>query len=144
MERIGFTGTSKPTTREQREALRDWLQSKPSGEFHHGDCINADSDAHTIVVLLGWEDPVIHPPVNSRARAFRNSKHIREPKPYLERNHDIVDETSILLAMPKGREELRSGTWATVRYARGLKRPIIFFWPNGSISTERLFLEKIL
>ena len=142
MERIGFTGTSKPTTQEQRESFREWLSGQEPSEFHHGDCINADADAHDIAVSLGWEDPIIHPPSNSRARAFKKSKRILEPKPYLERNHDIVWATTILSCMPKGREELRSGTWATVRCARKLKRSIIFFWPNGSISTEEFNLEK--
>jgi hypothetical protein len=44
----------------------------------------------------------------------------------LERNRDIVDATVALLAGPDGnRERQRSGTWATVRYARGIgNRPV--------------------
>lgn len=41
-------------------------------------------------------------------------------KPYLERNANIVEESSILIACPidKNEEEWRSGTWSTVRKAR--------------------------
>lgn len=50
----------------------------------------------------------------------------RPAKPYLERNKDIANEgIDGLIAAPSGWvEELRSGTWATVRYARKLKRTI--------------------
>lgn len=30
-------------------------------------------------------------------------------------------------------EKLRSGTWATVRYARKQKTPLIMLWPGGSV-----------
>lgn len=52
-----------------------------------------------------------------------------EPK----RNHDIVDATEWLIATPKKFEEIRSGTWATVRYAKKVKKPVTIIWPDGSI-----------
>jgi hypothetical protein len=53
------------------------------------------------------------------------------------RNHDIVDETELLIACPgELAEAVRSGTWATVRYARKLGRPIVIFWPDGSVTGE--------
>ncbi len=54
---------------------------------------------------------------------------VLESKPYLERNRDIVDASEVLIACPSTREEvMRSGTWATVRYARkkGMKITLIF------------------
>jgi len=61
----------------------------------------------------------------------------RNPKPYLERNHNIVDESELLIACPKSKEEeLRSGTWATVRYARKKGVRIILIYPDGSVSEE--------
>jgi cytosine/uracil/thiamine/allantoin permease len=63
---------------------------------------------------------------------------VLEPGPYLWRNHQIVDATAALLACPfEFEEQLRSGTWATVRYARTLGRPIRFFWPDGTTTAER-------
>lgn len=60
----------------------------------------------------------------------------REPLPYLARNCVIVDEADILLACPKGPEEQRSGTWATVRYARKQNKRIVIVYPDGTITTE--------
>jgi hypothetical protein len=73
---------------------------------------------------------VIHPPTDPKKRAFcKGAAEIREPKPYLDRNHDIVDEGSgLLIAAPFQEEEiLRSGTWATVRYAWKIGRALDVF-----------------
>ena len=35
-------------------------------------------------------------------------------------------------------EQLRSGTWATVRHARKLKRPIVIINPDGTLLLERV------
>jgi predicted Rossmann fold nucleotide-binding protein DprA/Smf involved in DNA uptake len=35
-------------------------------------------------------------------------------------------------------EELRSGTWATVRYARRIGRPITLLFPDGGVLREGL------
>jgi len=47
-------------------------------------------------------------------------------KTYLERNLDIVKNSSLLIACPinKNKEELRSGTWSTIRKARKHKLTI--------------------
>jgi hypothetical protein len=50
-------------------------------------------------------------------------------KSYLDRNHDIVDSCSILLALPTGQEILPSGTWATIRYARRAAVPVLLRLP---------------
>ena len=40
-------------------------------------------------------------------------------KPYLERNRNIVDNTTMLVAFPNNNKELlKSGTWSTIRYAK--------------------------
>jgi hypothetical protein len=38
--------------------------------------------------------------------------------------------------VPSGPERLRSGTWATVRYARKLRKPITILWANGEVTEE--------
>jgi predicted Rossmann fold nucleotide-binding protein DprA/Smf involved in DNA uptake len=58
---------------------------------------------------------------------------LREPLPYLERNHAIVNESDFLIAAPDGPETLRSGTWATVRYARKVGKRVLVIMPNGEI-----------
>ena len=62
--------------------------------------------------------------------------YMRKPKPYLERNKDIVDETGLLIATPKGEEIVRSGTWSTIRYARKNHKKIIIIMPNGNLRFE--------
>jgi hypothetical protein len=58
-------------------------------------------------------------------------------KPYLSRNKDIVLETELLIATPGEEEEqIRSGTWSTVRYARSLKRMINIVLPDGRVIAE--------
>jgi hypothetical protein len=55
-------------------------------------------------------------------------------KPYLVRNHEIVDDSQVLIAAPKEfTEQLRSGTWATIRYARKIGRTVRIVFPDGSI-----------
>lgn len=132
--KIGFTGTQEGLTRKQ-EARFDVLLMGLTGEFHHGDCIGADSEAHDIAREQGFHI-VIHPPVSWTKRARKSGDELRKPLPYLDRNRKIVDETEMLIAAPKGMEEKRSGTWATVRYARKLKRPIIIVYPDGRVERE--------
>lgn len=44
----------------------------------------------------------------------------------LARNRRIVAAVDVLIAAPEtDREELRSGTWATIRYARAAGKPVV-------------------
>jgi len=53
------------------------------------------------------------------------------------RNHKIVDICDILVAFPQTNSEtVRSGTYATIRYARKCKKPIIIIYPDGSVKKE--------
>jgi hypothetical protein len=127
--KLGFTGTRRGMSAFQLEALRHFLIGfRTTGgiaqEFHHGDCTGADAEAHDIARELGI--PIhIHPPTDTRLRARCALKSLPaydivtyNPKSYLERNHDIVDACDWLIAAPGGdKEVLRSGTWATIRYA---------------------------
>jgi hypothetical protein len=121
---VGFTGTIEGMSERQLTALRVHLMAvEPNSEFHHGDCLGADEEAHEIAHELGFLI-VIHPPLNKSKRAFcTRAFQVLKPKQYLERNHDIVDACQVLFAAPKtDEEELRSGTWATVRYARKMNK----------------------
>ena len=62
--------------------------------------------------------------------------YIRPAKPPLDRNHDIVERCDLLIATPHTVEEqLRSGTWATIRYARKVHRPHYIIRPCGQLVT---------
>lgn len=136
---VGFTGTRSGLTGQQWNALRDILLQEcgPSGEVHHGDCVGADDSAHHIALSLRFRI-VMHPPTDRSRRAFCHAAdHILPALPYLERNHAIVDATDLLVACPEGKEEKqRSGTWATVRYARKTGKPIILVFPDGTVRRE--------
>lgn len=55
------------------------------------------------------------------------------PAPYLERNAAIVQSTLELIATPgETVEQVRSGTWATIRQARRRRRPTTIVWPDGT------------
>jgi len=122
--KVGFTGTQHGMSLRQLDALIVLLSAGDATEFHHGDCIGADAQAADLARSLGIP-VVVHPPLNPAKRAFtyRPGDQMMMPAPYLERNREIVDATEALVAAPQTDEEqLRSGTWSTIRYARQLGR----------------------
>jgi len=127
---VGFTGTKDGTTTKQKEKIRDRLILIDPVEAHHGDYIGADTDFHNICLELGI-DIIIHPPINDSKRAFnKDYKLCHKPKKYLDRNRDIVDQSQIMFATPKTREEeIRSGTWFTIRYTKKKKKRLFIIYP---------------
>ena len=115
---IGFTGTRKGMSEAQRLQFGDvmaWLiraceaRCEPVS-FHHGAAAGADTEAAEIIGASPDVMVVPHPAG-------------RDP---LERNRDIARLCSILIAAPdRDQEQQRSGTWATVRYARAEGRPVV-------------------
>jgi hypothetical protein len=138
--KVGFTGTGVGMTADQKRQLLWYLSGLDLREFHHGDCVGADAEAHEIAQLLDARMIIIHLPDNDSKRAFCMSRYYMPAKPYLERNKDIVDSTDFLLACPRQfAEQTRSGTWATIRYARKQGKPVVIFWPDGTVKNfERL------
>lgn len=134
MIKVGFTGTRKGMTAAQEIVVANLLKEYHSegAEFHHGDCKGADDAACTAAMDIGYRT-VAHPCDILKMRAFTWSDIILPEKPPLERNKDIVDVSDIMFAAPNGKEEeLRSGTWATVRYTRKKNLIHILIFPDGS------------
>lgn len=134
--KVGFTGTRNGMTRLQITMFQLIVNKFPSvmlvTEFHHGDCVGADSEASKTVDTLAQGTCVIvgHPGNRDSLRAFERCDIVRERKPFLERNHDIVDETDLLIATPATLYEMqRSGTWATIRYAQRKNKPVAILPP---------------
>jgi len=133
MIKIGFTGTREGMSQRQINILTSYLsiarghmlRKGETHEFHHGDCVGADAEAHNIAVFFGL-NIVIHPPISESQRAWcQGFRELKEEKHYLERDRNIVNACNVLIAAPKSDvEEIRSGTWATYRYARKVGKPI--------------------
>jgi len=140
---IGFTGTRKGLTAYQKDVIDKmfwvWSRLEPQEiKFHHGGCVGADAQAHLIATKYGMTT-VIHPPTNDKHQAYVVPDELRDPKPYLDRNHDIVDDSDLLIACPKSEVEIRrSGTWATVRYARKVDKRLMIIPPEGGNSLPTL------
>lgn len=128
----GFTGTQLGMTYKQGERLLLLLKRLNTAEMHHGDCIGADAEVHVMCLDLGIRT-VGHPPIVGDKRAFCSFDFEHPPLPYLERDNEIVQQSEVLFAAPKeAKEQLRSGTWATIRYARKKGLPIFIVRPDGT------------
>ncbi len=129
--KIGFTGTQQGMSAYQKKVVAQILEMKKPSFGVHGDCIGADKDFHDLCVAFNIKTE-IHPPDKDIKRAFCKGDVIMQPLPYLDRNHNIVDSADVMLATPKTEhEELRSGTWATIRYARKKNKRIIVIRPEA-------------
>lgn len=144
--RVGFTGTQRGLTAPQRKTLTALVAAWPAGcEAHHGDCIGADAQFHTIVTSAGWTT-VGHPPVEPKKRAGCRFDVSREPRAYRVRNEAIVVESEVMIATPKELvEQVRSGTWMTVRLTRRHQKarrredgwlPLYIIRPDGALVVE--------
>ncbi len=136
MVEIGFTGTRQGMTIPQHAALvrimLSYHKSTAGIRWHHGMCVGADEQCHDLALIFDfsvWG----HPPDNSRHVArVKHLNRISAPLPYLDRNHAIVDECDILIATPNTfKEVLRSGTWATIRYAKKTDKKVVRIDPYG-------------
>ncbi len=137
--KIGFTGSRQGLTTAQRDTLTKVLHELAPSEAHHGDCLGADAEFDELCRPLGIAIH-IHPPDDPRQRAWRNSIApctVHSVRPFLTRNKAIVVACDLLLAAPAGFKEVRqSGTWATIRHARNVGRPLIIVFPDGTIGRE--------
>jgi hypothetical protein len=143
--KVGFTGTREGCTPAQGGALARWFRDNAVTVFRHGACLGADTEAVIHCAHYRPDAVVIAHRSDLAAMtseiALQHSHGSRDPKPPLERNRDIVDACDLLIVCPKGTaEEQRSGTWATVRYARKRMRHqvlrIVFVWPDGTVTEE--------
>jgi hypothetical protein len=139
----GFTGTRKGATPVQLKRLRVLLAEGRPTQFHHGGAFGADSQAHAI-----WREEckgadsmcVVWPADERREAIFQLQQHVRiNPiMPPLDRNREIVKRSVLLIACPHTeQEERRSGTWATIRVAFALYKPVLILWPSGRMSLCR-------
>ena len=128
--KAGITATREGMTDKQKEALRCFLRGDHPSEFHHGGCKGGDTEASWIAHEEGIK-VICHPPINKKHIGNYYADEVCEPKPYLDRNHDIVDEVDRMYAFPKETKmQWRgSGTWATIRYASKKNKETLISYP---------------
>lgn len=145
MLRVGFTGSRCGMTEPQLATFESELcrlqREFGNGEFHHGDCVGADAQAHTIAAILGFEIHC-HPPSDPIRRANTECDVYYEAKPYRERNRRLVRMTDFLFATPKSVVRTTSGgTWYTYNHAmqQGTCKRAMLIYPDGTrlFPTER-------
>ena len=131
---VGFTGTQRGMTNEQSINVYELVKRLRPMMVHHGGCVGADISFDDICFRLKIEC-TIHPSnIKSKQGAWHNLTFLRDEHHPIERNHDIVDECFLLVATPKSKnEEVRSGTWATVRYAMCSGKTVIIVHNGGEI-----------
>ena len=112
-------------------------------EFHDGDCVGADDQAHRLVDHMRHLDGMKikmhgHPCNLDAKRAWNEFDVEHEVKAPLVRNRDIVDCSEIIYAAPKEfYEQLRrSGTWATMRCAVRQQKKLVVIWPDGTATED--------
>lgn len=122
----------------QRAAAVSLLLDLWPDEVRHGDCEGADYEWAAAARGTGCRSIVGHPPTNPKLRGYFPSDRELSPEPYLDRDRAIVMASGLVLAAPKEfMEQKYGGTWFTVRFARGLKRPLVIVFPDGSVRAER-------
>jgi hypothetical protein len=137
--KVGFTGTRKGMTDAQKDAVEKLMEGSylTSGdwEFHHGDCVGADADAHDIARGCGAYI-VVHPGPNDSQRAgCKADEECRRGVSFFARNRDIVNDTDLIIATPRLMQlEEQGGTSYTVRYARKVGKTVYIVWPDGSVT----------
>ncbi|MFA5709344.1 hypothetical protein [Mycolicibacterium sp.] len=132
--RFGFTGTRKGMSAEQR----DWLPTVfvAGAPLHHGGCVGADAQMHAFAYTLVPDTAAVtvHPPINPKLRMPYDPRATWLPaQDYLDRDRDIVDASTLLLATPDGPRRSGSGTWYTVDYAVAIGRPVLICYPDGTV-----------
>lgn len=118
-------------------AVRRFIHTIVPEQVHHGDCIGADVQFDEICRALPLIRIHIHPPIDSKSRAWKTEivpSTVHQLLPFLDRNHAIVDACDFLIAVPSdSHERKRSGTWATIRYARKQGKRIYLVMPDGTV-----------
>lgn len=101
--------------------LRFILDSFNINKVRHGDCIGADADFHEECLKRGYYIH-IHPPEISGQRAWCKGNKSEEVKGYLHRNREIVNHSTILIAVPGTMKKTRkSGTWLSWCHSKPIK-----------------------
>ena len=129
--KVGFTGTREGMSDRQKRALSELLRCLNIEQLHHGACVGADQECVLTCKAVGASWIAIYAwPCDIESMvsdvAVKLSDKVMAPVKPLDRNQDIVMCSDLLIAAPRtAQEQQRSGTWATIRYARKAGIPVI-------------------
>lgn len=135
---ITFAGSRIGISHAQLDTIKNLLdQLKVSSDdiALHGCCTGADTDIHHIcqkkdMTIVGY--PAF---ADQYQLAEECDKRMPQMSP-LKRNHAMVNRCTLVIAAPgTQKEQLRSGTWATIRYCKKLKKPLHVVYPDGKTET---------
>ena len=140
---LGFTGTRRGMTAVQKAALAGCVAVLPERAIHGG-AVGADEEFDAFLIGAGMKswDIDVYPADLGRWQKWSDvGRATYAVDASLLRNRMIVRRCDYLIAAPATAEEVhRSGTWATIRYARRpiARRPIAILLPEGGVREERL------
>lgn len=140
---IVFTGTRRGMTSSQKEEFEKAIKLHRPSLFVHGGCLGADDEADEIAASNRVDRAVYFSDVpkasvsthelEARSVYYCAGLCTRPGARPLDRNKEMVNllgPQDILIACPRGREEeLRSGTWMTVRFARKSGKTVQVIFP---------------
>ena len=138
MRTFGFTGSQTiafPSM--QKHELVRWLQTntKPGDKLLHGDCLGADEFVHHIALALNLRIVIYPANIPGKRARCHGASEVHAPNDPLARNDIIARECDELVAMPRvQQEELRSGTWATIRYALKYGKGVTIIGPQAAVN----------
>lgn len=139
VEDIALTGSRQGMTDAQKHCVYHLIHEIRPERARHGDCIGSDEQFHQLVREHSPMVQIIgYPPTDPKNRAWCEFDITMPEEDYHVRDQRMVHDSQMLLATPHGPEYPRSGTWTTIRFARGLLRPIKIIWPDGSITEENV------
>lgn len=140
MSTWGFSGSREGMTPAQLVVVKGLLKAEVPTALHHGGCRGADEQLHLLTYLLLPDcQLVVHPASNVSAGDRMDPgtlrmapAYVHPAKPALERNADIVAACNRFVAAPgQEQEQLRSGTWATIRRAQRFDYQRTIVLPSG-------------
>lgn len=134
MDKVGFTGTQRGMTDLQKAVVATFLAGNKIAIGIHGGCIGADIHFDDIC-YRNLITRVIYPSnIPEKYGWWHYTPFVMAEDKPLSRNHTIVDKSDLLIATPKETKEvIRSGTWATIRYAIKKHKSVYIIYPSGLI-----------
>lgn len=163
MVEVGITATRRGLTTEQLlgvATLAERIERAHPREklvAHVGDCVGGDCEIAYLLDGRGWTIE-LHPPDNDRFRAHLEDKNLRietvhRPRPYLDRNEDIMRGRTYAIAAPKWgkasddeppKGTRGEGTLQAMNIARRERVPLAVVHPDGTATGSRLKRQVVV